>query len=517
MRRAWFNTLLVLTWVCTAELSLSQTTHFVTRSGCTLQLDGRPFYFIGANAYYLMEEASRQDTSMVNALFESARQLGMTVVRTWGFFDSPDSLNPSVIQSRPGVFNERALRALDFVLAKAAQHGIHLILPLVNNWDDYGGMNQYVRWRMQEASVGTSDRGARFDRADLETQIAGARGQRYIVALSGSFGHDDFYTDAAIRNWYKTYVAFLLQRVNTFSGIAYRDDPTILAWELANEPRSSDRSGLVVSRWADDLSAYVKQIDGNHLVGMGEEGFDNSTAGYTVPAYDNQIWLFDGTAGAAFSMNSALSDIDFASIHLYPQSWGLTSSTGNRWISDHIRLAAAVGKPLVIGEFGVMTLQSAAYDSWLTTALLEGGGGAMVWQLLEAGRSNTDGYGIRCPESGSVCNVLGNQGARFNSKFTMGELIPPPSFSLFQNYPNPFNNQTTISYDLPTDSHVNLSMFNSLGEIVVSSVGEFQHAGTRKELVEAGSLSSGAYFYRLSVQPIGGRPSSTTRTLVIIK
>lgn len=58
----------------------------------------------------------------------------MTVVRTWAFFDSNDSLNPAVIQLSPGAFNERALCALDFVLWQARQSGIRLILPLVNNW-----------------------------------------------------------------------------------------------------------------------------------------------------------------------------------------------------------------------------------------------------------------------------------------------------------------------------------------------------------------------------------------------
>jgi hypothetical protein len=88
---------------------------------------------------------------------------------------------------------------------------------------------------------------------------------------------------------------------------------------------------------------------------------------------------------------------------------------------------------------------------------------------------------------------------------------------LFQNYPNPFNNQTTIAYDLPTDSYVKLSVFNSLGEVVISFVDGFQRAGTRKELLDVGTLPSGAYFYRARVQPAAGEASSATRKLVIIK
>lgn len=347
--------------------------------------------------------------------------------------------------------------------------------------------------------------------------VTGIEGRHYRVALSESFGHDDFYTDVTIKDWYKSYVEFLLERVNTFSCIAYKNDPTILAWELANEPRSSDRSGLIVSRWVDELSTYLKQVDGNHLIGTGEEGFDVSRGGYSISAYGNQTWLFDGTAGVSFLANSRNQHIDFAGIHLYPQSWGLTNGAGNTWIHDHVRLAATLDKPMVVGEFGVLAQQSATYDSWLTTTLLEDGGGAMIWQLLEGGRNNNDGYGVRCPGSGAVCAVLQDQGVLFNSKSLGTPLILPPSLMLFQNYPNPFNSQTTIAYDLPADSHVKLSVFNSFGQVVMSFVDGFQHAGTRKELLGVGSLPSGAYFYRLSVQPVAGRPASAAKKLVIVK
>ncbi|MBI4535665.1 MAG: hypothetical protein HY708_05255, partial [Ignavibacteriae bacterium] len=132
-----------------------QPQQFVVRSGDTLKIGDRPFYFLGTNAYYLLEEAARGDTATVRALFATAKNLGMTVARTWGFFDSPDSLNPAVIQFRPGAFNERALRALDFVIHEAAINNIRLLIPLVNSWDDYGGMNQYARWRADYPSAET--------------------------------------------------------------------------------------------------------------------------------------------------------------------------------------------------------------------------------------------------------------------------------------------------------------------------------------------------------------------------
>ena len=45
---------------------------------------------------------------------------------------------------------------------------------------------------------------------------------------------------------------------------------SILGWELANEPRSSDRSGAIVRAWAASMSGHLKSVDPNHLVGTGE-------------------------------------------------------------------------------------------------------------------------------------------------------------------------------------------------------------------------------------------------------
>lgn len=58
----------------------------------------------------------------------------------------------------------------------------------------------------------------------------------------------DFYKDPIIRSWYKFYVSSLVLRNNTITGVLYRDDPTILAWELINEPSApADDTGQTVA------------------------------------------------------------------------------------------------------------------------------------------------------------------------------------------------------------------------------------------------------------------------------
>jgi hypothetical protein len=74
---------------------------------------------------------------------------------------------------------------------------------------------------------------------------------------------------------------------------------------------------------------------------------------------------------------------------------------------------------------------------------------------------------------------------------------PPLTFTLFQNYPNPFNPKTAISYQLPVSSHVDLSIYNLLGQKVATLVSERQSAGAYKVEWDAGKLSSGVYLCRL--------------------
>ncbi|MFC7484550.1 hypothetical protein ACFQX7_37265 [Luedemannella flava] len=88
------------------------------------------------------------------------------------------------------------------MLYKARLNGLKIVLPFTNNWSDFGGMDQYVRW-------------------------------------AGASYHDDFYTNATIRGWYKDYISGLLNRVNSYTGIRYKDDPTVMTWELANEPAAA--------------------------------------------------------------------------------------------------------------------------------------------------------------------------------------------------------------------------------------------------------------------------------------
>ncbi|MCP4633942.1 MAG: T9SS type A sorting domain-containing protein [candidate division Zixibacteria bacterium] len=74
----------------------------------------------------------------------------------------------------------------------------------------------------------------------------------------------------------------------------------------------------------------------------------------------------------------------------------------------------------------------------------------------------------------------------------------PEEFELLSNYPNPFNAQTNITFNLPEASNVTLDIYNTLGQKIDTVVNDRMDAGQHTVSWDAGSLSSGVYFYKLT-------------------
>ncbi|KAL2981269.1 hypothetical protein AAZX31_13G279300 [Glycine max] len=258
---------------------------FVERNGTQFVLDEKAFYVNGWNSYWLMvQSVDVYSRSKVREMMKTGAKMGLTVCRTWAFNDG----DYNALQTSPGRFDEQAFQALDYVIAEARQHGIRLLLSLVNNLQAYGGKSQYVKWAWQEG-----------------------------VGLSSS--NDSFFFDPSIRTYFKNYIKTVLTRKNTITGIEYRNDPTIFGWELINEPRCmSDPSGDTLQGWIDEMSTFVKMIDKNHLLTVGLEGFygPNDPKSSTV---NPELWA--SRLGSDFIRNSKISNIDFASVHIYPDHW----------------------------------------------------------------------------------------------------------------------------------------------------------------------------------------------------
>ncbi|PLV59946.1 cellulase family glycosylhydrolase [Thermotoga sp. KOL6] len=346
----------------TISFTLFSNDEFVRVKNGRFFLNGQDFRFIGSNNYYMHYKSS----NMIDNVLESAKDMGIKVLRIWGFLDGENYCREknTYMHPAPGVFGipenisgvQDGFERLDYTIKRAKELGIKLIVVLVNNWDDFGGMNQYVKW------------------------------------LNGRH-HDDFYRDKNIKEEYKRYVSYIVNRVNIYTGIPYKDEPTIMAWELANEPRcETDKSGETLVEWVKEMSAYIKNLDPNHLVAIGDEGFFNNYEGFEP--YDGEAgWTYSGWSGVDWKKLLEIETIDFGTFHLYPSHWGVKPENyaqwGAKWIEDHIKIAKKLGKPVVLEEYGIPKSapvdRVAVYKLWNDVIYDLGGDGAMFWFLAGVG------------------------------------------------------------------------------------------------------------------------------------
>lgn len=211
---------------------------FVTRSGSQLLLNGRPFRFAGSNMHWLAinDAGNYVPPFEVKDGFASAKAMGETVVRSHSLGISVGC--PNCIEPKLGVFNQTAFRHVDYAIKVAREYGIHLVIPLTDNYHyTTGGKHTFTDWR-------------------------------------GISNENEFYTNPQVISDFETYIKTLLDHVNIYTGIQYKDEPTIMAWETGNEinPPIS---------WTQQISTYIKSIDNKHLVIDGREGVDPQVASLT--------------------------------------------------------------------------------------------------------------------------------------------------------------------------------------------------------------------------------------------
>ncbi|KAJ4822950.1 Mannan endo-1,4-beta-mannosidase 7 [Turnera subulata] len=363
---------------------------FIRTRGARFLLNGNPYYANGFNAYWLMYVASDpSQRPKVSAAFRQATSHGLTVARTWAFSDG--GYRP--LQYSPGAYNEQMFKGLDFVVAEARRYGIKVILSLANNYDSFGGKKQYVNWARSRGQYLTSD--------------------------------DDFFRHPVVKGYYKNHVKTVLNRYNSFTGIHYKDDPTIMAWELMNEPRcTSDPSGRTIQAWIAEMASFVKSIDRNHLLEAGLEGFYGQSTPQRKSLNPNT------NIGTDFIANNRIPGIDFATVHAYPDQWLSNSNDQsqisflNNWLNTHIQDAQRIlRKPIFVAEFGKSwkdsgyspyqrdQLFNAVYYNIYSSARRGGAAaGGLFWQLLTEGLDNfRDGYEIILGESSSTANLIAQQ------------------------------------------------------------------------------------------------------------
>jgi mannan endo-1,4-beta-mannosidase len=295
---------------------------FVTVKDGRFMLAGKPYYFVGANFWQGMNlgvDGPSGDRARLVRELDRMRDLGLSNLRVMASSEGPNSepyrMVPALMTS-PGEYDGSVLDGLDFLLAEMGKRGMRAVMVLNNFWQWSGGMAQYVSWHEK-------------------TPIPYPGDYEKFIDYSARF-----YNYRECQDWYRDHIAMLVGRTNPYTGLKYRDDPAVFSWELGNEPRRYPQS------WIDDTSVYIKSLDPNHMVTTGSEG--------APPGEPTQDFVRTHSAPG----------IDYVTIHIWPQNWGwydpkrpATYKTAEplaiSYFVKHARDAAAMGKPLVLEEFGL--------------------------------------------------------------------------------------------------------------------------------------------------------------------
>ncbi len=308
---------------------------YVRRDGMRFTRGGQPYRFAGANAWYLAwlgSAASYGDRARLGRELDRLQAIGVGNVRLLaGAEESPvrNSIKPG-FEVQDGTPNTALLEGLDHAMAELAKRGMTAVLYLTNFWEWSGGMMSRLYW--QTGTYTNKDDPARPWPA-------------FPDAVSA------FYANAAAVKRFFGYVRMLVTRTNSVTGVAYRDDPTLMAWQLANEPRPGVSPAVMQAilpayyKWIDDSAALIRSLDPNHLVSLGMEG--------TV-----------ATDGNTAIVARAHQNIDYVTAHVWPLNWGWVDgkNLAGTWgagrakvvdyVETHVRVARRAGKPLVFEEFG---------------------------------------------------------------------------------------------------------------------------------------------------------------------
>ncbi|TFY73980.1 hypothetical protein EWM64_g10032, partial [Hericium alpestre] len=143
---------------------------------------------------------------------------------------------------------------------------------------------------------------------------------------------------------------------------------------------------------ASTISAFIKSIDANHLVAIGDEGWFQEANPPTYP--------YAPGVGVDFVKNLGIATLDFGTYHSYPESWGQTANEtlwGVDWITSHAAAQKTANKPVLLEEFGVTNNQASTYQLWYNTIISSGLTGDLIWQAgsqLSTGPSPDDGFAV---------------------------------------------------------------------------------------------------------------------------
>ncbi|MCK7482302.1 MAG: hypothetical protein M0C28_38025 [Candidatus Moduliflexus flocculans] len=297
---------------------------FVTVADGRFTLGGKPHYFVGANFWQGMNlgvDGPSGDRPRLLRELDRLRDLGVTNLRVMASSEGPNTepyrMVPALMTA-PGEYDGSVLDGLDFLLAEMGKRGLRAVMVLNNFWQWSGGMAQYVSWHEK-------------------TPIPYPGDYEKFIAYSARF-----YTYPECQDWFRAHIAMLVDRTNPYTGRKYRDDPAVFSWELGERtaalPAELDRRHRPPTSNPSTRTTWSRPAPEGAPPGEPTQDFvqDAQRARRSITSPSTS-----GPRTGAGTIRSGLRP----------------SRPPSRWpplISEkHAKEAEAMGKPLVLEEFGL--------------------------------------------------------------------------------------------------------------------------------------------------------------------
>ena len=330
--RALFVTFIVFSFAPVT----AQRPGFVSVKGHQLYLNKKPYYFVGANYWYGgllgLEKDKKRGLERLRRELDFLKAYGIFNLRLMagaegsGLLNGVNRVGPP-LQPEQGKFDDRVLDGLDLVLAEMSKRKMTAVIFLSNNWEWSGGFQQYLIWNRVISGEWLTKKPT-WD--ELRDNVA------------------KFYSCTPCKEGYAAQAKLIIGRTNAITKKKYLDDPAIMAWEIANEPRPMRaRANEAYKQWIAETAALIKSLDKNHLVTTGHEGWIGTES----------LQLFEEV--------HADKNIDYLTIHIWPKNWGWFASgkmgegfanavaETNKYVKTNMSVAIKLNKPMVIEEFGL--------------------------------------------------------------------------------------------------------------------------------------------------------------------
>lgn len=293
---------------------------------------GKPYYFVGTNFWYgaiLGSKGEGGDRKRLCQELDAMKRNGIDNLRILVGSDGECGVKTKVeptLQVAPGKYNDDILDGLDFLLFQMKKRDMVAVLYLNNAWEWSGGYGFYL----EHAGEG---------KAPIPAVEGYDKYMRFVSRYADNKkAHELFYN----------HVRYILGRTNRYTHTPYISDPTIMSWQIGNEPRAFSKEAIPgFISWLRESSRLIRSLDENHLISIGSEG----------------MWGCENDYGV-YERICQDENISYCNIHIWPYNWswakpdslvenvGRAKALSGEYINRHVAICKRLKKPLVIEEFG---------------------------------------------------------------------------------------------------------------------------------------------------------------------